>query len=359
MKGKRKYSRWEDAMVAQTQLLEWSESRQGLRYLVEFFQDMNRKHRPDTRSDPRMLTAIQLEALRSAEPVYVSEDVTTLIDKARETFQPEKLLPGDVFCPRGFMVFPRPILIDDMPPTPHNPFRATPHPDLGHGYIPVRAISWMPLHNEDLSAGSYWISYYVAVDDEFDLADRWGVPSRFDMDDKTLAPLTGDELEARRAHARHLMPLSLVHMWQWSWGEGWGEWDDPERYDVMPDDSYEQMRERAKQQLALIQVTWRLAAQLVTTVERPIRQLWRDANRKGIKHKDVTVIRLRRSREGYVPPEGDGEGHLTYQFVVRGHWRNQWYPSLKDHRQVWIAPYVKGPEGTELRLTERAWEFTR
>lgn len=358
MKGERKYGRWEDAMVAQTQLLEWSESHDGLRYLRGFFESMNTKHHPSSRSDPGLLTAIQLEAVRTAEPVYVSHDVATLIDVARKTFEPEVLLPGDAFAPRGFMVFPRPILLDDMPPTPTNPLRATPQPELGHGFIPVRAVSWLPLHNEDLSLGSFWISYYVHVQDEFDLADEWGIPSRFEMTDAGV-PLTGAAREERRAHARQMMPLSLVHMWQWSWGEGWGEWDSEERYDVMPDDSYEQMRERAKQQLSLVQVAWRLAAQLVRTQERPVRQLWRDANRKGNRHKDVTVITLRRSRDGYLPPDGDGEGVLTYQFVVRGHWRNQWYPSLKDHRQVWIAPYVKGPEGTELRVTERAWEFTR
>ena len=358
-KRKRKYSRWEDAMVVQTQLKEWSESYDGLRYLTNFFADMNKQHHPDSRTDPKLLTAIQLECLRSAEPVYVSDDVCTLIDHARHSFQPEVLLPGDVFCPRGFLVLPKPILLNDMPPTERAPFRATPDPKLGHGFIPVRAISWMPLHTEDLSRGSYWISYYVHVDDEFDLADEKGVPSRFEQDEHGRGPLTGEERAIRRAHARELMPLSLVHMWQWSWGDGWGEWDDPERYDVMPGDSYEEMRERAKQQLALVQVMWRLAAQLVTTQERPVRQLWRDSLRKGMRHKDVTVIRLRRSRDGYQAPEGDGEGHLTYQFVVRGHWRNQWYPSLEDHRQIWIAPYVKGPEGTELRLTERAWEFTR
>ena len=29
-------------------------------------------------------------------------------------------------------------------------------------------------------------------------------------------------------------------------------------------------------------------------------------------------------------------------FWVRGHWRNQWYPSIKDNKRKWIRPYVKG-----------------
>jgi hypothetical protein len=34
--------------------------------------------------------------------------------------------------------------------------------------------------------------------------------------------------------------------------------------------------------------------------------------------------------------------------VVRGHWRNQWYPSLNARRPLWIAPYLKGPDDAPL-----------
>ena len=33
-------------------------------------------------------------------------------------------------------------------------------------------------------------------------------------------------------------------------------------------------------------------------------------------------------------------------FWVRGHWRNQWYRSLEEHKRKWIKPYVKG-KGTK------------
>jgi hypothetical protein len=33
----------------------------------------------------------------------------------------------------------------------------------------------------------------------------------------------------------------------------------------------------------------------------------------------------------------------TKRWVVSGHWRNQWYPSIGAHRQRYILPYVKGP----------------
>ncbi len=43
----------------------------------------------------------------------------------------------------------------------------------------------------------------------------------------------------------------------------------------------------------------------------------------------------------------------------KGHKPDQWYPSIQDHRQIWIHPYVKGPEGAPFVVKPRAWEFTR
>jgi len=41
-------------------------------------------------------------------------------------------------------------------------------------------------------------------------------------------------------------------------------------------------------------------------------------------------------------------------------WRNQWYPSLSQHRQKWISPYVKGPEDKPLVVRpRRVYQWTR
>lgn len=33
------------------------------------------------------------------------------------------------------------------------------------------------------------------------------------------------------------------------------------------------------------------------------------------------------------------------QWLVRGHWRQQFFPATKEHRPIWIHPHVKGPDG--------------
>ncbi len=44
------------------------------------------------------------------------------------------------------------------------------------------------------------------------------------------------------------------------------------------------------------------------------------------------------------PERRGGDVEWSRRWLVRGHWRNQWYPSEQVHRTIWISPYVKGPE---------------
>lgn len=40
----------------------------------------------------------------------------------------------------------------------------------------------------------------------------------------------------------------------------------------------------------------------------------------------------------------------SHRWMVRPHWRKQWYPSLQQHKLKYIHPYIKGPEDKELVL---------
>ncbi len=42
-----------------------------------------------------------------------------------------------------------------------------------------------------------------------------------------------------------------------------------------------------------------------------------------------------------------------HRWMVRGHWRRQWYPSLRVHKPVWISEHESGPDGKPLRLNDR------
>ena len=34
----------------------------------------------------------------------------------------------------------------------------------------------------------------------------------------------------------------------------------------------------------------------------------------------------------------------AHRWLVRGHWRAQWYPSTQSHKVIWIDNYIKGPD---------------
>lgn len=92
--------------------------------------------------------------------------------------------------------------------------------------------------------------------------------------------------------------------------------------------------------------------------ERPDRPTRKSVRRAGLPERDVLVVRLRRERS-----LGERVGdHIdyAYRFMVSGHWRDQWYPSAQTHRQVWISPYVKGPDDKPFRPpSKRIFNFDR
>jgi hypothetical protein len=57
---------------------------------------------------------------------------------------------------------------------------------------------------------------------------------------------------------------------------------------------------------------------------------------------EVRIVYLRRT---YGEAAGDSRAaaERTSRWDVRGHWRNQWYPSISAHRRLWIAEHSAGP----------------
>lgn len=79
------------------------------------------------------------------------------------------------------------------------------------------------------------------------------------------------------------------------------------------------------------------------------RQARRQMQRLGYEP-SAKVVELRRREYQH----REHENNPTYrdyscQWIVRGHWRNQWHPSLGSHQPKWITPYVKGPGDKPLK----------
>jgi hypothetical protein len=71
-----------------------------------------------------------------------------------------------------------------------------------------------------------------------------------------------------------------------------------------------------------------------------------------LRDQTVSVVTLRRRQHDGHRSDGTGDGHeYNVRWIVSGHLRAQWYPSLNAHKLIWIEPYLKGPEEAPLKTT--------
>jgi hypothetical protein len=63
----------------------------------------------------------------------------------------------------------------------------------------------------------------------------------------------------------------------------------------------------------------------------------------------VRVIQLRRLEHRPTHGPAQTEHEWSCQWLVRGHWRQQFYPSKHANQPIWITPYIKGPENKPLK----------
>jgi hypothetical protein len=74
--------------------------------------------------------------------------------------------------------------------------------------------------------------------------------------------------------------------------------------------------------------------------------------------KYISLIQLRKKKA--VNNEEPKTVDWTHRWIVGGHWRHQWYPSLQRHEWVYIYEHVKGPENLPLVVRERrVFNFAR
>ena len=319
-------ARYEDAVWAMTELLRFTDSSMGKRF-IEVYEDSMREsvyNGDNFHQLPRgIVSQLMRQTLTQADPIYVSPTITEMIAYARESFEPEPVLPTDMFTACGFAYLPKPLGI-----------AASKHPGQE---IPVRAVGWVPVENPQLpGVGGAWIMYWSHKDDP--------------------TPEAGEMNEEERK-LLNSVPFGSLQLCSCFWvpynSRGW---------EGIPEG---QFRDANISQWTLAQVLWRIGSQVVRTINRPQRSARREAKRFGVRGDDVTVIQLRKASEvvsGGDVDAGESEGgHLTVQFIVRGHWRNQPYGSAgeKVHRQIWISPYVKGPEDAPFHKTTRVFELVR
>lgn len=109
----------------------------------------------------------------------------------------------------------------------------------------------------------------------------------------------------------------------------------------------------------LLKTLWRLMQQEeISESSRmdPSRASSKRIRRSGGEPGQVRIVDLRRKTGGSQGRERYAREY-DHRWPVRGHWRNQWYPSLGLNRPKWIEPHVRGPEDAPLIERDRVYRL--
>ena len=323
--------RYEDAAFVQDTLLHNINSLGYFSRLCDGFQNARFPDMPKG-----LVRNVVGQTMLRADPIYVSDDVMTLWEHAAESFSLETLLRTDLVVPAGFAVLPRPFSMKDMKGKE----------------VKYRVLAWLPVSQRDTydwdqgaEGQGVWITLLSNIND---IDDYWT-----------------DQHEVNSMNGETIRELALAAGQEWSLMHG-----SPIMFDTDPTKGYVidedgrvtegEDREKANQIYGHIQCFWRLMSQLVMTPE-PLPRQARRQRQRARRIDTVKILKLRRYRHR-MDHEGEGPGvEYSHRFIVSGHWRNQPYGSKKDryYRQIWISPYVKGPEDKPLVVKDRGVEFTR
>lgn len=284
------------------------------------------------------------EVMLKAEPTtFVGSDIVDLIEIAATSATPEALHHTDLPSPRGFMYFERPIV-------------TTLHPsefdEEGEDWtIGIRAIGWNDTN--------------TVVD--IDGTGTGGILLYIYTDFGCVRYISNQEVDT--VYPDNL--LVLLDCQGWAYGQKWREGTEGEKTTVM------KLGERRVGEEIIATSDIIFTRKFITTI---FRFMWQELlvtepsvgltrafkrNAKRITGHDdpLCILKLRRHSTG---GSGDGEGsRLDYRTIVRGHWRNQWYPSLgasgdpDSHRLIWIDPHVRGPEDAPWSRKRKATALVR
>jgi hypothetical protein len=142
-------------------------------------------------------------------------------------------------------------------------------------------------------------------------------------------------------------PLSLLHISWLTFGVSPSklEWEEREK---QPDPA---VLRSHRAMLLYMQAFWSFVQQrvlIVSHAQHP-RHVRKRAEKANVALPALQVIRLRRADNGPVQPSDDPK-HVDwrYRWIVSGHWRWWWFESEGRRRQIWVNPYVKGPDDKPL-----------
>jgi hypothetical protein len=126
----------------------------------------------------------------------------------------------------------------------------------------------------------------------------------------------------------------------------------PGAFFIIPDREVMHAHEPSFEKLSVIGAALLLLNQRILSAEQRHveRHTRKRLERDGVTREPlVRVVELRRTQSRSEHHGAAEPVDWSHQWIVSGHWRQQWHPSLDTHQARWIMPHVKGPEDKPLK----------
>lgn len=310
--------------------------------------------------------------LTHADTVFLSDELRELVNTAEATMPDEVVFATDIYTPCGFIVMETPIqtsilsrvngkdldelteLVQSMTGNVRGT-RKGQAPDENGDYIgvehwEVQAYAWADISSIK-NVGLARIGEMYGTDSpEYAFASDVFLALKSEETGffvRVYGTLVSTEIDGIVLESPEMQksPLKLIDQYAFFYGEDGvaGEKEFREAHCGTEDEMGIRSLERISQVRRFLVALFRLMGEYVDKTEEKLprafsRRAFR-ADRSG-RIGSVTTLSLRRSVYG---DSEHGTGRkVTLAHLVRGHWRNQWYPSQNMHRAKWINAHRRG-----------------
>lgn len=289
------------------------------------------------------LLADESQRLRAAELYWVPDNMTEFIRRAGLTLPDWGVRPGDPPSPAGFVMYAKPFggYISELNQTP----------------IPMVAMSWGPTRFATSADSNVWVTFWSATNYEV-LAEHL----------YQVGPSIGAKLTRPQALQQAYAQTADL---QWDNEAVLGLLADPGNRPVVMESSFgyqdvdiseaDMVSRTSAPWVNVLRATWLLMKQpnmVELTDEHLPRNLRRQAERRhadgrSVNTSPVRVVNMHRQR--VTRASGGtvrGEYSHTIQYPVKGHWREQPYPTRGTVERIWIDAHWRGPEDAPVKVAK-------
>lgn len=319
-----RYEGWHRALDVQLDTHKWCVSPAGLKLNTGVFWSLltekGQHEHPDNEAEAENLARHLAMTLWQGDTIFITNEMENLIVQAAEDLPDDYTIDlHTCMSKHGFVLLDSPVRGEDR----------------NGKSVAVHAFAWEVTPLWDKSVPDSPLEEAVMI---YFFVDPYDVGDDYNVETNRLYKEAGIPIP----------PLSVFHMYPAREGQG------------IP-----QFTERGSQLIGDMLKLF-IAMQLLShqSIGEPVRMRPDRASRKryereypGKPERMITLITLRRKNVKHNDEPAKIE--WSRRWVVRGHWRKQYYPSTKTHDWKYIYEYIKGPEDKPLVTGRRVFNFRR